>query len=121
MPIDKWGFLLKLGQDIQSHRPRPEFAFPKNEQVIRFGDADNIDRFDAYRIYEGLEFMKFSEMPLAEQIAFTDKRISKLKQFREYPYGTKTADKMWHEKVDFQLEYFNRLKNQLESSSIASV
>ena len=86
--------------------------------ALTVGDADNIDRFDAYRIYEGLEFMKFSEMPLAEQIAFTEKRISKLKKFSEYPYGTKTADKMWHEKVDFQLEYFNRLKDQLSKSKV---
>ncbi len=95
-----------------------DFEGEKTPFAITIGDADNIDRFDVYRIYEGLEFLKFSELPLSEQINYTDKRINKLKQLREYPFGTKTGDKMWHEKVDFQLEFFNRLKNQLEKSDI---
>lgn len=93
-----------------------DFSGTRTPFALTVGDADNIDRFDTYRIYEGLHFMNFKELPLAEQIAFADKTIDKLKRFREYPYGTKTADKMWHEKIDFQLEFFNRLKNQLESS-----
>ena len=76
-----------------------DFSGERTPFALTVGDADNIDRFDAYRIYEGLEFMRFSEMPLAEQIAFTDKRISKLKQFREYPSGTKTADKNIKQKL----------------------
>ena len=98
-----------------------DFSGTRTPFALTVGDADNIDRFDAYRIYEGLHFMNFKELPLAEQIAFADKTIDKLKRFREYPYGTKTADKMWHEKIDFQLEFFNRLKNQLESSSITDI
>ena len=31
------------------------------------GDADNIDRFDAHRIYETLEYLKLSEMSLANK------------------------------------------------------
>ena len=95
-----------------------DFEGERTPFAITIGDADNIDRFDVYRIYEGLEFLKFSELPLSEQITLADKRINKLKQFREYPFGTKTGDKMWHEKVDFQLAFFNRLKNQLEKSDI---
>ena len=32
------------------------------------GDADNIDRFDAHRIYETLEYLKLSEMSLANKL-----------------------------------------------------
>ena len=95
-----------------------DFEGEKTPFAITIGDADNIDRFDAYRIYESLHFMNFKELPLSEQIAYADKRINKLKQLREYPFGTKTGDEMWHEKVDFQIVFFNRLKNQLEKSDI---
>ncbi|MBR6826243.1 MAG: hypothetical protein IKM59_06815 [Oscillospiraceae bacterium] len=47
------------------------------------GDADNIDRFDVYRIYETLEYNKFSEMPLESKKETVASTIEKLIRFRD--------------------------------------
>lgn len=47
-----------MGADFEWERP----AFCKT-----VGDADNIDRFDACRIYESLEYQKFSRVSLEEK------------------------------------------------------
>lgn len=39
-----------------------DFPGEKTAFAETVGDADNIDRFDAYRIYEGLQYTKFSEL-----------------------------------------------------------
>ena len=81
------------------------------------GDADNIDRFDAYRIYEGLQTKQFSEMPLAAKRERIDSVIGQLKKFREMKLGTQTAKKLWTERLDYYLSFYERLKDQVEHST----
>ena len=44
-----------------------DFVWERTAFCETIGDADNIDRFDAYRIYETLEYLKFSEMCLVDK------------------------------------------------------
>ena len=44
-----------------------DFEWERTPFCETVGDADNIDRFDVYRVYESLQYMKFNEMPLAEK------------------------------------------------------
>ena len=44
-----------------------DFQWERTPFCETVGDADNIDRFDAYRIYETLEYLKFSKMNLADK------------------------------------------------------
>lgn len=81
------------------------------------GDADNIDRFDAYRIYEGLQYRKFSEMPFAEKEEFIESTLSRLHELREMKLGTKTAQDMWKERVDYNISFYEKLKSQLDNST----
>ncbi len=83
-----------------------------NESI---SDCDNIDRFDAYRIYDNLQYLKFHEMTLEEQLAHVNKAIPRLKNYREVKLATKTATDMWVDRVVFQIEFYERLKLQLES------
>ncbi len=80
------------------------------------GDADNIDRFDAYRLYEGLQNIDYMNLSIAEQKAYVDKIISKLPKLRSLKFETKTSQKMWEERIDFMSEFYNRLNNQIENS-----
>ena len=47
---------------------KADFEWTRSAFSETVGDADNIDRFDAYRIYETLEYNKFSEMPLGDKL-----------------------------------------------------
>lgn len=77
------------------------------------GECDNIDRFDTYRMYEYLKNSKLDQLTLLEQIELTDKRVQGLKKLKDYVFKTETSNKLWNEKLDYQIEYFTKLNNQL--------
>jgi len=39
---------------------KSDFKGEKTPLALSIGDADNIDRFDVYRIYDGLRYHKFA-------------------------------------------------------------
>ena len=80
------------------------------------GDADNIDRFDAYRIHETLCNDGFLTMDYDEKLEYVKNRIIKLNQFKDIPMGTKTAKELWLERLGFYIEFYEKLAAQLESS-----
>ena len=92
------------------------FEWKRTPFAETVGDADNIDRFDTYRIYETLRWQRFDEMSLAgkkEQIAATLARLARL---REMKLGTATAAKLWLQRLDFYTEFYEHLRRQLEAS-----
>ena len=42
----------------------------------------------------------------------------KLLKYKELEFGTKSGHKLWCEKLDFQIEFYQRLKHQIEISDI---
>ena len=81
------------------------------------GDADNIDRFDAYRIYETLEYIKFSEMSLDDKREKVASTIEKLTRFKEMKLGSSTAKTLWLQRLDYYIGFYETLKAQLENSN----
>jgi len=79
-------------------------------------DADNIDRFDAYRIFEALKYARYDELPYAEQRDYCIKRIIGLERLLNQSYGTKTSTALFHEKLAFQKQFYERLLAQLDNS-----
>ena len=49
---------------------KADFPGEKTPFTLLIGEADNIDRFDAYRLYEGLHFADYMNLPLEEQRTF---------------------------------------------------
>lgn len=82
------------------------------------GDADNIDRFDAYRIYESLEAMHFSQMPLPEKQELVLTTLGKLKGLKAMKLGTKTASDLWRKRLNFYISFYRKLKAQLDNSTV---
>ena len=80
------------------------------------GDADNLDRFDVYRIYETLQYNKFSELPLEEKCNQVRSTIGKLNRLREMPMGTATAKKLWLQRLDYNIGFYEKLQEQLDNS-----
>lgn len=81
------------------------------------GDADNIDRFDAYRIYETLEYLKFSEMSLVDKQKKVASTIDRLTKYKEMKLGTATAKNFWIQRLDYYIGFYEKLKAQLDSST----
>ena len=85
--------------------------------ALSVGDADNIDRFDVYRIHEILNIDKFLEMSYEEKSEYVVKRLSRLRELREFSFGTKTADELWKSRLDFYIIFFEKLADQLNMSN----
>lgn len=80
------------------------------------GDADNIDRFDAYRIFEMLEKSGFAEMKLDDKKRFVDERLARIAKYSEMRFATDTATELWRARMAFFTAYCERLKAQFEAS-----
>lgn len=96
---------------------RADFEGRRTPFTETVGDADNIDRFDAYRIYEFVRYqMVPEEHDLSENLAWLHQRLARLKELSGADLATLTATKLWREKVAFQTQYFSRLLAQMETS-----
>lgn len=93
-----------------------DFEGERTPLALTVGDADNIDRFDAYRLYESLYFDDYMNQSLTEQKAYLERKINRLERLRNIPCGTTTGTVFWREKIDFQLEFHRKLQKQAEWS-----
>jgi uncharacterized protein len=94
-----------------------DFEWERTPFCETVGDADNIDRFDAYRIYETLEYLKFSEMSLEDKCEKVAATIDKLNRFKEMKLGTATAKNLWLQRLDYYIGFYDKLKAQLDYST----
>lgn len=81
------------------------------------GDADNIDRFDVYRIYESLQYCKFSDMPFEEKVEKVNDTLERLNDLKSMKLGTKTAEKLWQERISYNIGFYEKLREQLKNST----
>jgi uncharacterized protein len=93
-----------------------DFEGERTAFAVTIGDADNIDRFDAFRLHETMSRDGFLEKPYEEQVEYVEKRLVRLHGYREMPTATKTADEMWKSRIDFYIAFFEKLANQLKQS-----
>ena len=84
--------------------------------ALSVGDADNIDRFDAYRIHETLNQDAFLEMRFEDKTDYLEKRLLRLRALRELPFGTKTAEALWRFRIDFYTVFIQKLADQMKQS-----
>ena len=80
-------------------------------------DADNIDRFDAYRLYETLENMSFSKLSLAARRAHVERTRQQLEKYLDLPFATASAAALWRDRIGFYLDFYRRLGEQLTNSA----
>ena len=94
-----------------------DFLWERTPFCETVGDADNIDRFDAYRIYETLEYLSFSKMNLDNKREKVGSTIEKLNRFKEMKLGTATAKDLWIQRLDYYIGFYEKLKAQLDNST----
>lgn len=97
---------------------KADFPGERTPLALTVQDADNIDRFDAFRLYESLLNASYRDLPLQKQRSFLEDRIPKLCHLRTLPFGTESATLMWREKIDYQIGFLTRLLDQVEHSQM---
>ena len=106
-------FGIAIHVDGQADFPGERTAF-----ALSVSDADNIDRFDVFRVYDTLRCTDFYPKPLAEKLAWTEKQLSGLEKLRAMDFATPTATALWREKLDYQRGFYTRLLQQLKNSTL---
>ena len=94
-----------------------DFPGERTPFALSVGDADNIDRFDVYRIHSGLCSDRFLEKSFAEKLEYALQRLGRLRELRSLPMATESAEEIWKARVDFYIAFYERLVSQLRSSS----
>ena len=84
--------------------------------ALTVGEADNIDRFDAYRIHETLNHDMFLAKSFDEKLEYVQNKLARLHDLLKERFSTKTADEMWKSRLEFYIEFYDRLAKQLHSS-----
>ncbi len=96
---------------------KADFDGERTPFALTVGDADNIDRFDVYRIHEVLNRDRFIEMDCDEKTDYAKKRLEKLHSLIDMPLGTKTAEELWKSRLAFYIQFFEKLVSQVENST----
>lgn len=94
-----------------------DFDCPRTPFCETVGDADNIDRYDAYRIYETLQYLRFSELALADKQEVVRATLERLHRAQQITLATKAATALWQQRLTEQIAFYERLKDQLEHSA----
>lgn len=92
---------------------RADFPGRRNAFTMTVGEADNIDRFDVFRIYDNLRWKDFYDMTLDERVEWLEGLLPRLERLRGTEFATGTAARMWREKVDYQMDFHRRLLKQM--------
>lgn len=80
-------------------------------------DADNIDRFGAYRIYQSLDFDNVKQAAVEETYEKINNRIGRLeKLLKEYNLETEEGTRLFKENLKFQIEFYNRYLLELRNT-----
>ena len=108
--VEEMCFGIATHVDEEKDFPRPWTVF---ERTIR--NADDIDRYDVYRLYETLQTAKFEEMALETKIGFLEDRIDLLLNRNPEPaMVTLTAQKLWDDHISFQTAFLKKMLKQFK-------
>ena len=95
---------------------RADFPGERTPFALSVGDADNIDRFDVYRIHESLCREDFLSMSMEEKLSLSQKRFNRLGELRDMEMGTQAAKEIWQERIDFNRSFYEKLIAQFQRS-----
>lgn len=96
---------------------KADFDGLRTVSAVSVGDADNIDRFDAYRLLEMLEGANYLTIGTEEKSALLSSQLIKLRKYSEVEFATKKATELWKANIEFRIEFLTKLQNQIEISS----
>lgn len=114
--VDEICYAIAIHVDDEADFPGERTPF-----ALSVGDADNIDRFDVYRIHETLTADGFLGMAFPQKLQYAEKRLLRLRELLDLPMGTKTAEALWRSRLSFYSSFFEKLVEQLACSEAVQV
>lgn len=81
-------------------------------------EADDVDRYDVYRIYEGMQFDRFSEKSLEEKESWLAEKLKWVEARLADGAATKTAARLLAERLNYQKDFYGKLQEQLGKSRL---
>ena len=95
---------------------KADFDGERTAFALTIGDADNIDRFDAYRLYETLENVGFHRLSMPQKRAHVKKTLKRMEEFAQMQLATAAATALWRGRIEAYRDFYKRLAAQLARS-----
>lgn len=95
---------------------KADFPGEKTAFACTIGDADDVDRFDAYRIYDAMEYADFRELEIEEKRKWLREKLDWIRWRLGEKSGTEMARQMIAERLLYQRQYYERVLEQMAHS-----
>lgn len=93
-----------------------DFPGEKTPFALSIGEADDVDRFDAYRIYDAMEYADFRNLKIEDKRKWLREKLNWISWRLEEKSGTETAGQMIAERLLYQRQYYEKVLAQMERS-----
>jgi len=91
------------------------YDYEKIPEAKTVSDADNIDRFGVFRIFQSLQWDKADTMPALELAAFYEEQNLKRNKFKnECKLSTDTANRLFQHNLQIQIDFFDNLVREMK-------
>lgn len=98
-----------------------DFPGEKTAFACSIGDADDVDRFDAYRIYDAMEWADFRNLKIEDKRKWLGEKLDWIRWRLLQPSGTETARQMIAQRLLYQRQYYEKVLEQLAHSEKVDV
>ncbi len=102
---------IRIHTQEEELRSRPATAMEES-----ISDADNIDRFDAFRFAKALRWDGLDKLSAGKIRELATIRINRMAQLRTLSFATDTARKLWEDKLTLWTTFYSRLEKQMETT-----
>ena len=94
---------------------RSDFEGVRTPLALTVMDADNIDRFDVYRVYEMMEHVGYGRLRAAEKRAYVCTVLETLERYAKMAFATDAGTALWRERIAYYLVFYRKLLAQLDA------
>lgn len=84
--------------------------------ALSIGDADDVDRFGAYRIYDAMEYGDFRNLKIEDKRKWLREKLDWIGWRLEQKAGTETARQMIAQCLLYQRQYYEKVLEQMGHS-----
>lgn len=102
---------------IQIHvdgKPNKNMNWHNSTFAESISDADNLDRYDVYRIYDSLQYDKFSDKLNSDKIKYCQDQILRIRKNKSASLATTTATNEFHKELNFSEKFYERMLEQMQ-------
>lgn len=79
-------------------------------------DADNIDRFDAWRFSRSLYWDGLDKLSIRKMHTLACTRVRRMEELRDLRFATETGRQLWNEKLALWTDFYHRLELQMDAT-----